>query len=41
MINVEEIYAAELQRKQETNREKYTKHEGWFSASSAGSCFKS
>ena len=40
MINVEEIYAAELDREQLINRNKYRNHEGWFSASSAGSCFK-
>tara|TARA_R100000656_G_scaffold118818_1_gene92561 strand:+ start:1116 stop:1841 length:726 start_codon:yes stop_codon:yes gene_type:complete len=40
MINVEEIYASELDREQLINRTKYKNHEGWFSASSAGSCFK-
>ena len=40
MINVEEIYASELVREQVINRSKYINHEGWFSASSAGSCFK-
>ena len=40
MINVEEIYAAELDREQLINKNKYRNHEGWFSASSAGSCFK-
>jgi hypothetical protein len=40
MINIEEIYASELDREQLINRNKYRNHEGWFSASSAGSCFK-
>ena len=40
MINVEEIYASELEREQVINRSKYINHKGWFSASSAGSCFK-
>ena len=40
MINVEEIYASELEREQLINRNKYRNHDGWFSASSAGSCFK-
>ena len=40
MINIEEIYASELEREQLINRAKYKNHEGWFSASSAGSCFK-
>lgn len=40
MINIEGIYAAELRDKQVKTREKYTSYKGWFSASSAGSCFK-
>ena len=40
MINIEEMYASELDREQLINRNKYRNHEGWFSASSAGSCFK-
>lgn len=40
MINVENIYALELEKEQILNRAKYKNHEGWFSASSAGSCFK-
>tara|TARA_Y100000034_G_scaffold51878_1_gene63768 strand:+ start:423 stop:1172 length:750 start_codon:yes stop_codon:yes gene_type:complete len=40
MINVEDIYAQNLVNQQEINREKYNKFDGFFSASSAGSCFK-
>ena len=40
MINVEDIYASALETEQTINRSKYKNHEGWFSASSAGSCFK-
>ena len=40
MISVEDIYAGFLIRKQEENREKYKGLESYFSASSAGSCFK-
>jgi len=40
MINVEDIYAQNLVNQQEKNREKYNKFDGFFSASSAGSCFK-
>jgi len=40
MINVEEIYASALEEEQLINRTKYKSHEGWFSASAAGSCFK-
>jgi len=40
MINVEEIYASALEQEQVINRTKYKSHDGWFSASSAGSCFK-
>lgn len=40
MINVETIYAHFLNKKQIENRAKYTKLEGQWSASSAGSCFK-
>lgn len=40
MINVENIYALELEQEQLINRAKYKSHDGWFSASSAGSCFK-
>ena len=40
MINIEAIYAANLREKQVQTRKKYTEYKGWFSASSAGSCFK-
>ena len=40
MINIEKIYAASLHKKQAETRKKYTKYKGWYSASSAGSCFK-
>ena len=40
MINIEQIYATSLHEKQTQTREKYNEYKGWFSASSAGSCFK-
>ena len=40
MINVEEIYASALETEQLIHKVKYKNHKNWFSASSAGSCFK-
>lgn len=39
MINVKEIYHNYLLSKSKDHKQKYDKYEGWFSASSAGSCF--
>ena len=40
MVNLEEIYAQYLKREQLINREKYKDLKDYFSASSAGSCFR-
>jgi len=40
MINIENIYADFLDKENEKHREQYKHHEDWFSASSAGTCFK-
>lgn len=40
MLNIEAIYHEYLQKENNLNREKYKEFEGWFSASTAGSCFK-
>jgi len=40
MINIENIYHSYLEHENVLNREKYNKYKGWFSASSAGSCYK-
>ena len=40
MIKIEDIYNEYLQKINDTHHEKYKDHKGWFSASSAGSCFK-
>ena len=37
---VHEIYNSYLDKENELNKIKYKKHEGWFSASSSGSCIK-
>ena len=40
MIDIPKIYNEYLQRKNKENRIKYEKYKGWFSASSAGSCYR-
>jgi hypothetical protein len=40
MIDIQKIYNDYLEELRHKNREKYTKHKGWFSASAAGSCFR-
>ena len=40
MLNIEAIYHEYLQKENTLNREKYKEFEGWFNASTAGSCFK-
>jgi hypothetical protein len=40
MIDIPKIYNDYLQKKSVENREKYKEYKGWFSASSAGSCFR-
>ena len=40
MLSIEDIYAGFLNKKQAQNREKYKGLESYFSASSAGTCFK-
>ena len=40
MLNLETIYDDYLERLQEERKEKYKEYEGWFSGSSAGSCYK-
>ena len=40
MINIEEIYQEYLNHLRVKNKEKYKDHKGWFSASSAGSCYR-
>ena len=40
MIDIPKIYNEYLQRKSVENRKKYEKYKGWFSASSAGSCYR-
>ena len=40
MIDIQKIYNDYLEQKQVENREKYKDVKGWFSASSAGSCFR-
>jgi|TARA_Y100000034_G_scaffold44559_1_gene54683 hypothetical protein len=40
MINIEEIYQEYLNHLRVENKEKYKDHKGWFSASSAGSCYR-
>tara|TARA_Y100001973_G_C5137366_1_gene301061 strand:- start:284 stop:1033 length:750 start_codon:yes stop_codon:yes gene_type:complete len=40
MIDIPKIYNEYLQKKSVENREKYKDHLGWFSASSAGSCYR-
>lgn len=37
---IEYVYNSFLLKKEDENREKYEKHKGWLSASSAGSCFR-
>ena len=39
-LNIIDIYDAYLDIKQEEHKLKYSEHKGWFSASTAGSCFK-
>ena len=40
MINIEEIYQEYLNQLRVENRKKYVDYKGWFSASSAGSCYR-
>ncbi|MBC8304023.1 MAG: PD-(D/E)XK nuclease family protein [Pelagibacterales bacterium] len=40
MINIENVYHSYLEQENTNNRKKYEKYKGWFSASSAGSCYK-
>tara|TARA_R100000458_G_scaffold43855_1_gene41849 strand:- start:1255 stop:1986 length:732 start_codon:yes stop_codon:yes gene_type:complete len=40
MIDLQEVYSTYLDDEQSKNRKKYEKYKGWFSASSAGSCFR-
>ena len=40
MIDIEAIYHTYLQVQQDLNSQKYEKFKGWFSASSAGSCYR-
>ena len=40
MINITDVYHDFLQSESSKHKEKYKKHEGWFSASTAGSCFR-
>lgn len=40
MINITEIYHEYLLSEGSKHKDKYKKHQGWFSASSAGSCFR-
>ena len=39
-LNIVDIYDAYLDIRQEEHKSKYSEHKGWFSASTAGSCFK-
>ena len=40
MLDVEGLYSSYLEEKNKDYKKKYSKYKGWFSASSAGSCFK-
>jgi len=40
MIDIESVYHTYLQFVQDLHGQKYEKHKGWFSASSAGSCYR-
>ena len=40
MLDIEGVYSSYLEEKNTENRAKYDKYKNWFSASSAGSCFK-
>ena len=40
MLNIEGIYHEFLEKENVENRKKYEEFDGWFSASSAGGCFK-
>jgi len=40
MIDIPKIYNDYLQQKNKENRKKYKDYQGWFSASSAGSCYR-
>jgi len=40
MIDIESIYNQYLEHLREENKKKYKDHKGWFSASSAGSCYR-
>jgi len=40
MIDIPKIYNDYLEKLRHKNREKYSEHRGWFSASAAGSCFR-
>ena len=40
MFDIESVYHSYLQVKQDSHGEKYDKHKDWFSASSAGSCYR-
>jgi hypothetical protein len=40
MVKIDVIYNDYLLKKQDEHKVKYEKHKGWFSASSAGSCFR-
>lgn len=40
MIDIESVYHEYLQDKQYITSQKYKKYKGWFSASSAGSCYR-
>jgi len=39
-FDIEQVYHTYLQKEQELNSKKYEKYKGWFSASSAGSCYR-
>jgi len=39
-LDVEQVYHTYLEKEQELNSKKYEKFKGWFSASSAGSCYR-
>jgi hypothetical protein len=40
MIKIEDIYNEYLEKINSTHHERYKDHKGWFSASTAGTCFK-
>ena len=40
MIKIEDIYNEYLEKINSTHHERYKDHKGWFSASTAGTCFR-